>query len=311
MPSPDQGESTMSQTILVTGSCGLIGRTLSDSLRARGHAARGLDLIAVDLAERGDVTDGDCTRAVLAQVDGVVHLAAVSRVVTAERDPARCHVTNVDGTRNVLAAAAASPAKPWVIVASSREVYGQSATLPVREDAPRRPLNVYARSKCAAEDLALAACRDGVRVAIARFSNVYGSARDHRDRVVPAFVRAALAGAPLRVDGSDRLFDFTHVDDVARALIALIERLGAGADSFPPLHFASGIGTPLGELAALAVSLADSRSEVVEAPPRDYDVARFVGDPTRAARELGWRAEISLRDGLARLIADLRTEVSA
>lgn len=300
----------MSQTILITGSCGLIGHALAAALRARGHTVRGLDLVAPEPTERGDVTDAALLYTALANVDGVVHLAAVSRVVTAERDPARCRVTNVDGTRNVLAAAAASPARPWVVVASSREVYGQSDTLPVTEDAPRRPLNVYARSKCAAEDLALAARRDGVRVAIARFSNVYGSARDHRDRVVPAFARAALAGEPLRVEGSDRLFDFTHVDDVTRALLALTERFRADAGPTTPLHFVSGIGTTLAELAGLAVSLTDARSAIVEAPPRDYDVARFVGDPTRAARELGWRAEIPLRDGLARLIADLRAEVS-
>lgn len=300
----------MHQRILITGSSGLIGDAVASTLRAQGHEVRGLDLVARLPADRGDVTDAECVRASLEGVDGVLHLAAVSRVVAAERDPERCRVTNVDGTRNVLAAAAHSTAKPWVIVASSREVYGQPEALPVPEDAPHRPMNAYARSKCAAEELALAARRDGLRVAIVRFSNVYGSARDHRDRVVPAFARAALAGEPLRVEGADRLFDFTHVDDVARALDSLVTRLQERNGLLPTLQFVSGVGTTLEELASLAVSLTDTRSDIVDAPGRDFDVAHFVGDPTRAHRELGWRAEISLRDGLARLLGDLRPEVS-
>lgn len=301
----------MSKQILITGSCGLIGRAATTSLRAAGFEVRGFDPLAPDVAQRGDVRDASALRAAVASCGGVLHLGAVSRVVWGERDPAQCLATNVDGTRNVLAAAAAAPARPWVLVASSREVYGQADALPVAEDAPRRPMNVYARSKREAENLAFAAVRDGVRAAVVRLSNVYGCARDHRDRVVPAFVRAAARGAPLRVEGAERLYDFTHVDDVARGLAALAERLDGGAELPPPIHFVSGEGTTLGELAALAVALAGAQSEVTEAPPRAYDVARFRGDPARAATLLGWRARVPLRDGVARLLADVREEAAS
>lgn len=300
----------MSRQILITGSCGLIGRATTTSLHAAGFAVRGFDPLAVAPAHYGDVRDPAAVRAAIAACDGVLHLGAVSRVVWGERDPALCHATNVEGTRHVLAAAAAAPTRPWVIVASSREVYGQADALPVSEDAPRRPMNVYARSKREAEDLAFAARRDGVCAAVVRLSNVYGCALDHRDRVVPAFARAAARGAQLRVEGADRLYDFTHVDDVARGLTTLVERLDAGAEPPPPIHFVSGVGTTLGELAALAVTLAGTRSAITEAPPRDYDVARFQGDPARAAALLGWRARVPLREGLARLVADLREEVA-
>lgn len=300
----------MHQRILITGSCGLIGRAVSHSLRMQGHTPCGLDLLASSRHERGDVTDLARVREAVEGVDGVLHLAAVSRVVTAERDPARCQRTNIDGTGNILTAAMGASTKPWVVVASSREVYGQVDALPVNEEARRQPLNVYARSKCAAEDHAAAARSDGLCVSTVRFSNVYGSAHDHTDRVVPAFARAALTGAPLRVEGRDHLFDFTHVDDVARALLALVHRLCVRADVPQTIQFVSGVGTTLGELASLAIALSDARSPIVEAPARDFDVARFVGDPTRALRTLGWRAEIPLRDGLARLLRDLRAEVS-
>lgn len=299
----------MSTTILVTGSQGLIGRATIASLLAAGHTIRGFDPRADAPADRGDVRDLAALREALRGCDGVLHLGAVSRVVWGERDPALCHATNAEGTRNVLAAAASSPTRPWVIVASSREVYGQADALPVAEDAPRRPMNVYARSKCAAEDHAVAARRDGVRCCVVRFSNVFGSALDHRDRVVPAFVRAAVQGAPLRVEGADRLYDFTHVDDVARGVRALVTGLDAG-DAPPTVHFVSGVGTTLGELASQVVALAGARCAVREAPARSYDVARFVGDPARAAAALGWRAAVPLREGLLRLIADVRAEVS-
>jgi len=106
------------------------------------------------------------------QAVGVVHLAAVSRVIDGERDPARCWAVNVEGTRTVVEAAQSSPLRPWVIYASSREVYGQPSALPASEDCDRAPLNVYGRSKVAAEDLVTAS---GLAHAIVRFSNVYGA----------------------------------------------------------------------------------------------------------------------------------------
>jgi len=180
----------MEMHILVTGSCGLVGRALTQALQSDGLTVRGFDPHAIDPGERGDVRDPKAVRAAIETCDGVIHLGAVSRVVWGERDPALCQTTNVEGSRNVLASAATSRRRPWVILASSREVYGQATSLPVAEDAPRRPLNVYARSKVAAEDLAHAVRRDGVRAAVVRLSNVYGSAADHPDRVVPAFARS-------------------------------------------------------------------------------------------------------------------------
>jgi nucleoside-diphosphate-sugar epimerase len=296
------------QQILVTGACGLVGRAMTLALSAAGFTVRGFDPRATTPRERGDVRDPDAVRGAVDGCDGVLHLGAVSRVVWGERDPAQCYATNVEGSRNVLAAAAASRMRPWVVVASSREVYGQAETLPVPEDAPRRPMNVYGRSKLAAEDLAQGARRDGVRAAVARLSNVYGSPSDHRDRVVPAFARAAAAGAPLRVEGLARLYDFTHIDDVTRGLMALVDRLSAGEAPPPPIHFVSGTGTTLGELARLAVAAAGSASAIVAAPHRDYDVARFQGDPRQALAVLGWRAQVALAEGIRRLIAAFRED---
>ncbi|MCA9690986.1 MAG: NAD-dependent epimerase/dehydratase family protein, partial [Myxococcales bacterium] len=242
--------------------------------------------------------------------DGIVHLAAVSRVVWGERDPANCRATNVGGTYNVIDAALSSPRRPWIVFASSREVYGEPAALPVREDAPLCPINLYGETKVAGERLVDDARAAGLNTSVVRLSNVYGSIDDHGDRVVPAFVRRAVEGKPLRIDGPDHTFDFTHVDDTVRGISAVIDGLVAG-QRLPPIHLLTGVPTTLGELAAVAVDLAASRSPLVHAPPRSYDVARFYGDPSRARALLGWQPRVQLREGIARFIAAVRGSPSA
>src|SRR5690606_18739564 len=189
--------------------------------------------------------------------------AAVSRVIWGERDPALCRATNEGGTRNVLHAALASPRRPWIVFASSREVYGEPDALPVGEDAPLRPVNVYGETKIAGERLLEEARGAGLATAIVRLSNVYGSVHDHVDRVVPAFARSALAGDPLRIDGAEHTFDFTHIDDTARGIAAVIDALEAGERRLPAIHLLTGVPTTLGELASAAVDLAASASPLV------------------------------------------------
>lgn len=293
------------QRILITGSSGLVGSALLPVFESRGDDVECLDVRASGAA-RGDVRDGERVRRAVLRCDGVVHLAAISRVVWGQRDPTLCWSTNVDGLRNVLDAAASSPQRPWVLFASSREVYGQPDTLPVDEDFPVRPVNVYGRSKVAGEELIVAARRDGIRACTVRLSNVFGATTDHADRVIPAFARAAVAGEPLRVEGAGHVFDFTHTDDVARGIGTLADLLRSGESAPPPIHLATGTPTTLGELAATVQRIAGSSSTICHATPRDFDVTRFVGSPARAEALLGWRPRVGLEEGLTRLIHDLR-----
>ena len=295
----------MHQHILITGSSGLIGSALAPVLASRGAHVHRFDLAAADEAW-GDVRDPIRVREAVEGCDGIIHLAAISRVIWGEQQPERCWETNVGGLRNVLMSAAASSRKPWVVFASSREVYGQPDQLPAREDCPVRPVNLYGRSKVEGEALVEAARRDGMRACTIRLSNVFGSVHDHADRVVPAFARAAAQGDPLRVDGAEHTFDFTHIDDVATGIATLASSLAGGEEAPPPIHFVSGVPTTLLELATLAIRLAGSTSTVRHAPPRDFDVARFYGSPARARQLLGWAPGVSLERGLERLIRDFR-----
>jgi nucleoside-diphosphate-sugar epimerase len=210
------------------------------------------------------------------------------------------------GTKNVLTAALSMKQKPWVIYGSSREVYGHPQSLPVPEDAPLAPVNIYGRSKAASEVLVNEARTKSLTTAIVRFSNVYGSTSDHSDRVIPAFSRAASRCESLRVDGPGHVFDFNHLEDTVRGLVSLVDILEQGVNDLPPIHFVTGVPTTLGELARMAIELAQSSSTTVLSIPRSYDVARFIGNPSRAQDLLGWTPRIGIRDGLERLIQDFR-----
>jgi nucleoside-diphosphate-sugar epimerase len=283
----------MIDQILITGSAGLVGSALVRTLEQRGSALVRFDLQGTG-ATCGDVRDRDQVIKASTGVSGIIHLAAVSRVIWGERDPESCWATNVGGVRNVLEAAARSSLRPWVIFASSREVYGQPEILPADEDTPLRPVNIYGQSKVEGERLVADARREGVRACTIRLSNVFGSIADHVDRVVPAFARGAVAGEVLRIEGDDHTFDFTYIDDVARGIASLAELLATGAAAPPPIQLVSGHPTTLAELAALAIALAGTRATVRHAPPRNFDVARFVGSGARARQLLAWQPRVEI-----------------
>ncbi len=295
--------------ILMTGSAGLIGRALSPLL-SQQH----FQVIPFDKAypqthtNYGDITQIDSLRQAMQTCVGVINLAAVSRVIWGEQDPALCRLTNYQGVQNVLQVAQAQTNPPWVIFSSSREVYGQPARLPVHEDMPLQPMNVYAYAKRDAENALLAARQQGLQTAIVRLSNVYGSTRDHADRVVPAFARAAATGDAMRVEGWEHTFDFTHVSDTARGILALVQRLQAGVRDLPPIHLLTGKATTLGQLATLANQLGRGSSCIHEAREREFDVAKFYGNPSRAKNLLNWSAQVSIEQGLQQLIADFTGE---
>lgn len=286
--------------ILVTGAEGLIGRRLCARLRAEGLEVRAFDL---KRSPDEDICNRASLAAALEDVEGVIHLAAVSRVAWGERDPARCQATNVEAL-NALVELSLGGARPWLIFASSREVYGHPGRLPVAEDHPLQPVNTYARSKRDGERIVEAASAAGLVANICRFSNVYGCPLDHADRVVMAFAAAAARGGVMSVEGSDNIFDFTAVNDAVDGLWRLVRATRQG-ERLPPVHFVSGQGTTLGELAQIAAARALGEVAIRESPARNYDVSKFVGDPARAQALLGWTAQADLGDEISNLIAAL------
>jgi UDP-glucose 4-epimerase len=294
-------------TIVVTGSKGLIGKALCAALQQFSYSIKPFDINFPHAHPYyGDINDTESMHHHFENCDGIVHLAAVSRVVWGEQQPERCWQTNVEGTKNVLKIAASLPSKPWVIYASSREVYGQQQQLPVVETASLQPLNVYARSKVSAETLVSQYQYFGIKTAILRFSSVYGCIYDHADRVIPAFCSASALGKTLRIEGSNNTFDFTHVSDVVNGIVSTIKYMENNQPFPSALHLTSGKPTTLHKAAELARAAGNKNSTFMEATPRDFDVAAFIGDPSLAKQVLGWEAKIDIHSGIAQLVHDYR-----
>ena len=292
--------------ILVTGHMGLIGRYLLPILTAQGHKVCGFDI----RENNNDIRDKEKIRKAIETCQGVIHLAAVSRVVWAQNNPQKCWQTNAEASHYILQTALSSKHHPWVLCASSREVYGQQSSLPVTEDAHLVPVNIYGEAKIAMETHAIEASKAGLNTGIVRLANVYGCTKDHDDRVLPAFCRNAVDGVPLRVDGKDNVFDFTHVSDTVKGIATMAMMMDAGEKRLPPIHLLPGKPTSLEQAAKLAISAAKSRSRITEAPSRNYDVSRFVGNPERARQILGWRAEIPPDMGIRMLVNSFQNELN-
>lgn len=291
-----------SKGVLVTGSAGLIGTPLCAALRRAGMGVTGLDRrktadIVRTLAPHDDWAE------LVAGFDGIVHLAGMTRVKWGEADPALCHIENAALTERLTAACAASPASPWLIYASSREVYGEPIALPVIDDAPLAPINAYGCSKLAAEAAVAAAGLRGLRTAILRFSTVYGGIGDHHDRLFPALMQRALTGTALTLNGSSTMLDPTWIDDVVDAIVAVALRLADGDVPEGPILLSGGAGASLADIAQHILRATNSRSAITEHAPRDYDTHRFVGNPARARSWLGWQASTPLDEGVRRYAA--------
>ena len=282
--------------VLITGSRGLVGRSL-----ARALTDVGIDVVTFDIRDdpEQDVRRGSALASALRGVDGVVHLAAISRVAWGERHPNLCRQINEQAFSTLVSLCEAE--RPWLVFSSSREVYGHQDGIPVSESAALNPVNTYARSKAFGEGLIARLREQGSTANIVRLSNVYGEVDDHADRVIPAFARAAATGGTIRVEGGSNIFDFTHVSDVTSGLIRLIE-LTAQGRQLDPIHLASGIGTTLDDLAQLATAHARIPITVEARPVRTFDMGSFVGTTTRSREVLSWSARTPIQQGFADLV---------
>jgi nucleoside-diphosphate-sugar epimerase len=291
--------------VLITGSAGLVGRALVEELRARG-----VEIVEMDLRASvpSDIRDRAVVRRALQgvgsdAVDGVIHLAAISRVAWGEQAPDLTKAINVTATKSLLEEISRLEPSPWLLFASSREVYGDPSEFPVRESFPIAPLNHYGRSKAEGERLVQAARASGLVGGIVRLSNVYGTEYDHPDRALPSLLWRAMQGAELQITGADNFFDFVHVDDSVRGILNVVDLLDAGRVDLPPIQFATGRRTSLGELAVLSKQIGASRSDIVILPARPFDVGGFCGSPERAKEMLGWEPLVAIEDGMERLRA--------
>jgi dolichol-phosphate mannosyltransferase len=250
-----------------------------------------------------DVTDTDATRRLVRDVqpEWVFSLAAYGNSES-ETDPTRCFEVNVLGTQNLLDAAAGIGVESFVHAGSSSE-YGPKEHAP-SEHEPLEPTSVYGATKAAATILCSWNGRVGrVPASVLRLYSAYGP-WEHPSRLVPRLLRHATRGTwpPLVAPGTSR--DFVYIGDVVEAFVRAAEGALAGA----VFNVASGRRSTVGEV----VEIVQRQHAVAQQPrwnsmtARGWDVPVWVGNPARIRAALGWVADTSLEDGLARTAKWLR-----
>jgi UDP-glucose 4-epimerase len=283
---------------VVTGGAGFSGSNLADALLARGDEVTIVDNFASGKRQlvnpAAALLEHDIREPFSIDADVFFHLAAQADVQTSMKDPGYDAAVNVVGTANVLTAAG----KAQVIFSSSGGAGYGECTTPATEDSPFEPLSPYGiAKKCGEEYLAGWNRIHGTSHVSLRFANVYGERQDAglEGGVVAIFLERMARGEETVVFGDgEQQRDFVYVGDIVAALLATVGRKGG------PYNIGSGIATSVNELHAACRRAAGVQEEPLHRDARLGDVIRSVIDPSRAGRELGWHAEVSLDEGIAR-----------
>jgi UDP-glucose 4-epimerase len=300
---------------LVTGGAGFIGSNLVDALLARGDEVTVVDNLSTgrrtnldsalaagaELVEL-DIRDGEALSRLATEKrpERIFHLAAQIDVRKSLADPFFDAGVNVGGTANVLEAARASECARVVSISTGGAIYGEGEgqQLPLPEDAPIAPLSAYGQSKFAAEGyLSLFERLYGLSGVSLRLGNVYGPRQDPLGEAGVIAIFCGLlkeGGRPTVFGDGTQTRDYIYVGDVVSAALAAGESDATGA-----INIGTGVETNVLELIEALKGLSGNTSfEPNFEPERTGEVQRITIDAGRAQRELGWRAEMDLEDGL-------------
>jgi UDP-glucose 4-epimerase len=295
----------MTPRAIVTGGAGFIGSHVVDALIADGYAVTVIDDLSsgdaarvageADLREL-DIVDFPALAAVVADVQprAIFHLAAQASVVASVEDPGRDCEVNVRGTLNVVEAAGKCGA-PVVFTSTGGALYGDEAPMPTGEDRIPAPLSPYGASKWAAEAYVKTwSLSSGVPHAVCRLGNVYGPRQSPHGEagVVAIFTHHLHTGRTPTLYGHGRpTRDYVYVSDVVSALLAASGRSGT-------YNVATGVETDVSTVWRELGSAAGKQIEPELADLRPGELQHSRLDVGLAERELGWRAEVPIADGL-------------
>ena len=284
---------------------------MTDALVQQGALVRILDnfstgrrenivhlLDRVELAE-GDIRDLNAVRRAMQGMDFVLHQAALPSISRSVLDPATTHEVNATGTLNVLIAAREAKIER-VVYASSSSVYGNSPTLPKREDMPAEPISPYAVSKLAGENY----CRSfthvyGLETVCLRYFNIFGPRQDPNSEyaaAIPRFVTLMLKGERPTIYGDGQQSrDFTYVANAVRANLLACRADQAAGGVF---NVACGEQHTLLKVIDALNHILGGNLRPIFAAPRPGDIRDSLASIARASQLLGYRPETSLEEGL-------------
>jgi UDP-glucose 4-epimerase len=299
------------ERILVTGGAGFIGRAVASALHKHGAEVTVVDRVPAEIpgirSIVGDLRDRDVLEtAVLPDLSGIVHLAAMTSVLGSLREPALVHEVNVEVTAALLELARRRGIQRFVM-SSTNAVVGDVGDALIHEDLPLRPLTPYGATKAAAEMLLSGyAGGYGMSTCALRFTNVYGPGMAHKDSLVPRLMRAVLTNTPIQVYGSGaQRRDLVYLDDVVAGLLTAWEARVVG-----PLIIGAGRSPTVLDIVEAVGKVTGTVLRVEHVAPKPGEMPAVLVSIDRA-RALGYQPATHLADGLASVWTDLRAQRSA
>jgi len=293
--------------VIVTGGAGFIGSNLVDALIEKGHDVLVLDNLSTGKKENVnpkakffevDLRDFDQIRPLFEGVDFVFHEAALPRIPLSIEKPIETNDINIKATLNVLVAAKEAGVKK-LIYASSSSAMGGNTELPMKEDGLCRPLNPYALQKYVGE-LYCKIFFDiyGLQTVSLRYFNVYGPRQPREGSYVPVvgiFLTQKAKGEKLTITGDgEQTRDFTNIADVVRANILAMEKDTVGKGEV--INIGAGKNHSINKIAEMV----GGESAHIEARPGE--MRDTLADIARAKELLGWQPEITLEEGIKKLL---------
>ncbi len=305
---------------LVTGGAGFIGSHLTEELVRRGHTVRVADSLitgkrrnldhipGVEFLE-GDLADLAFAQRAVAGMDYVLHQAAIPSVPRSVNDPIASNRANADATLNVLVAARDAGVKRLVFAGSSSE-YGNTPTLPKREDMTPSPLSPYALQKVMGSQYCQMFTRlYGFETVVIRYFNVFGPRQDPGSPysgVISVFATSLSEGRQPTIYGDgEQTRDFTYVANVVDGVLRACEAPKAAGEI---INVATNGRVSLNELLRIMNTIVGTDLKAVYKDVRSGDVKDSQADITKAKAILGYTPIVSLEDGLRQTIAWCKTE---
>ena len=298
--------------ILVTGGAGFIGSHIAEYLVQRGDDVTVLDNLITGSKENltkisdkinfvnGDIRDHKLLEKLVSDTTGVFHEAALASVQQSFSMKDEYIDVNVAGTENIFKLAKEYGFK--IVYASSSSVYGNPKKIPVKEDDERKPINPYAKTKLAGEDLAKKYSEIGVKVIGLRYFNVFGKRQSKEYAgVIKLFLQRIQQKKSPKINGDGlQTRDFVHIDDVVKANV-----LAMDSDiNHRFLNVGSGLPTSVLDLANLIIEISGLSLEPIHGPELSGDVKATQSDIKLIRKLLNWEPKMKLDDWLTKIISN-------
>ena len=309
---------------LITGVAGFIGSALARAVLAQGDKVRGIDNFSTGKLENVgeildrielrqiDLLDLEAVQQACVDVDYVLHEAAIPSVPKSILDPLTSNRANVDATVNLLVAARDAKVRR-VVYAASSSVYGDTPTLPKREDMVPNPISPYAVAKLASEHYMTSFYRCyGLETVCLRYFNVFGPRQDPTSPysgVLAKFITRMLRGEPPVVFGDGtQSRDFTYIDNAVEANL-LAAKAPAGEVAGGVFNVATGKRIDLNQTVQVLKKLTGYTGKTEYGPDRGGDIKHSLADISQAEKHFGYKPKVDFEEGLRRTVEWYRGQV--